>query len=78
MIEDAPAAWPGYTPGNYDRRFRGSLTAAEALAESRNIPAMLVLSKVGVERAVGVMEAAGLRGLARSPRLRPVPRHRRG
>jgi penicillin-binding protein 1C len=68
QIDDSPTAWPGYTPQDYDRRFRGAMTAAEALAESRNIPAMVVLSQVGVERAVGVMDAAGLKTLAKSGR----------
>jgi penicillin-binding protein 1C len=67
VLEDSPAAWAGYMPADYDRQFRGSMTAAEALAQSRNIPAMLVLAKVGVEPATGVMDAAGLRTLARSP-----------
>ena len=68
ILEDSPVAWAGYEPADYDRKFRGSITAADALAESRNIPAMLVLAKVGVEPAVGMMEAAGLKTLARSPR----------
>jgi penicillin-binding protein 1C len=67
ILSDSPSAWPGYQPNDYDRTFRGNLTAADALAESRNIPAMLVLAKVGIEPAVGVMDAAGLHGLARSP-----------
>jgi penicillin-binding protein 1C len=67
VLSDSPAAWPGYQPNDFDRTFRGKLTAAEALAESRNIPAMVVLSKVGVESAIGVMDAAGLHGLARQP-----------
>ncbi|MDB5301684.1 MAG: Penicillin-binding protein, partial [Phycisphaerales bacterium] len=67
VLEDSPTAWAGYMPADYDREFRGSMTAAEALAQSRNIPAMLVLAKVGVEPATGTMEAAGLRTLARSP-----------
>lgn len=68
VLSDSPAAWPGYEPNDYDRSFRGNITAAEALAESRNIPAMLVLQKVGIESALGVMDAAGLRGLAQLPR----------
>ncbi|HET6248718.1 MAG TPA: transglycosylase domain-containing protein [Tepidisphaeraceae bacterium] len=67
VLEDSPVAWAGYEPADYDRKFRGSVTAADALAESRNIPAMLVLAQVGVEPAVGVMDAAGLKTLARSP-----------
>ncbi|HSU68196.1 MAG TPA: penicillin-binding protein 1C, partial [Tepidisphaeraceae bacterium] len=64
ILSDSPAAWPGYQPNDYDRAFRGSVSAAEALAESRNIPAMLVLSKVGIEPAVGVMDSAGIHGLS--------------
>ena len=67
VLRDSPAAWPGYVPANYDHQFRGELTAAEALAESRNIPAMILLANVGVSRAIGAMEAVGLRTLARSP-----------
>ena len=66
-LSDAPAAWAGYAPANYDRAFRGTLTAADALAESRNLPAMTVLSRVGVRRAVDVMGAMGLTTLARTP-----------
>ena len=67
VLSDAPAAWPGYEPSDYDRAFRGSISAAEALAESRNIPAMLVLSRLGIEPAIGTMDAAGLHRLARDP-----------
>lgn len=67
VLSDAPATWAGYQPSDYDRAFRGPLTAAEALAESRNVPAMVLLSKLGVQPAVGVMEAGGFRHLARDP-----------
>src|SRR3954468_24891333 len=66
MLNDSPAAWPGYVPSNYDRSFVGPIAAADALAESRNIPALVLLNKLGVERAIGTMNAFGLRGLARS------------
>lgn len=67
VLDDSPTAWAGYEPADYDHKFRGHITAAEALAESRNIPAMVVLAKVGVEPTVGLMEAAGLKTLGRSP-----------
>jgi penicillin-binding protein 1C len=67
VLDDAPGAWTGYSPANYDRRFRGQLTAAEALAESRNLPAMQVLSRVGVSHCVQVMSAMGLATLSRTP-----------
>jgi penicillin-binding protein 1C len=68
MLMDSPAAWPGYVPANYDRTFRGTMTAAEALAESRNIPALVVLGRVGVEKAVGILDSFGLHTVARAKR----------
>jgi penicillin-binding protein 1C len=67
MLDDSPAAWPGYAPHNYDEQFRGRMTAADALAQSRNIPALKLLSQVGVERAVGICAAMGLQTIARTP-----------
>ena len=67
LVDDSPAAWPGYAPSNYDLQFRGRLTAGEALAQSRNIPALRLLSQVGVERAVGVCAAMGLRTVGDTP-----------
>ncbi len=67
ILDDAPAAWAGYAPGDYDRRFDGPEPAATALARSRNVPALAVLSRVGVDRAVGVMGAMGLATVARTP-----------
>ena len=66
LVSDSPKSWAGYVPANYDRAFRGTLSAGEALAESRNIPAMTLLASVGVERATGIMESFGLRTLGRS------------
>jgi hypothetical protein len=66
MLLDSPAAWPGYQPSNYDRAFRGPMPAGDALAESRNIPALVLLGQVGVERAVGVMDSFGLGTIGRS------------
>jgi penicillin-binding protein 1C len=67
VLADKQISWAGYEPSDYDREYRGPLTAAEALAESRNIPAMRVLARVGVQNAIGVMDAAGLHGLSRDP-----------
>jgi membrane carboxypeptidase/penicillin-binding protein PbpC len=67
IINDTPTAWAGYEPSDYDRDFRGPLTAAGALAQSRNIPALLLLSKVGIPRAIQIMSAMGLKTLAKTP-----------
>lgn len=68
VLVDSPKAWAGYTPVNFDREYRGALTAAEALAQSRNIPAMTVLAKVGVDEALATMARAGVATPARSHR----------
>jgi penicillin-binding protein 1C len=66
-LDDSPTAFEGYEPSNYDRQFAGKMSAADALAQSRNIPALVVLSKVRVDRAVEVMRGCGLLGLAKKP-----------
>ena len=43
------------------------MLAGEALALSRNVPALSLLASVGVGRAVSVMDAAGLRTVGREP-----------
>jgi penicillin-binding protein 1C len=64
ILHDAPATWTGYAPRNFDQSFRGELTAAEALAQSRNIPAMQLLFRVGVKRIARLLHDLGLRSLS--------------
>jgi penicillin-binding protein 1C len=63
ILDDSPAAWPGYTPQDFDRTFKGQMTAADALAESRNIPAMVLLARTGIAHTTGLMQSAGLQTL---------------
>ena len=67
ILDDSPAAWPGYAPANYDQEFLGRITASEALAQSRNIPALRLLSRVGVAHAAAVCGSLGLQTLSRTP-----------
>ncbi len=49
QIEDKEITFPGgYKPRNYDNRFRGEVLVRYALANSLNIPAVLVMEKVGI------------------------------
>jgi penicillin-binding protein 1C len=52
LLADRPVSLPTevglYSPRNYDRKFAGPVTAAEALARSLNVPAVQVLEWVGV------------------------------
>ena len=44
---DAGAGQPPYRPGNYDRKFQGTMTLRHALEQSRNIPAVKVIEMLG-------------------------------
>ena len=50
----------GYKPQNYDRSFRGDVTVRRALANSLNIPAVEVMSKVGVRDMLNQAEDLGI------------------
>lgn len=65
IIRDAPVTFlvegqPPYTPKNYEGSFRGNLTLRSALAESRNIPAVRVLSTYGVEKMMEMGQKMGI------------------
>ena len=60
IVYDVPINRGGWTPSNYDRAFRGEVTAGAALRASLNIPAILVAERAGLDRCVGTMRACGL------------------
>jgi penicillin-binding protein 1C len=55
-----------YSPRNYDGRFRGPLRARQALAGSENVPAVWLLSRLGVADLLRTLRRAGLTTLERS------------
>src|ERR1700731_2145712 len=46
ILPDAPHSFGEYNPENFDREFLGPIRASDALARSRNIPAVLLTSKL--------------------------------
>jgi penicillin-binding protein 1C len=60
MVYDIPISRGGWTPLNFDRAFTGQLTAAEALQQSLNIPAVLIAEGVGLARCCGILETVGI------------------
>jgi penicillin-binding protein 1C len=52
LIEDRPTAFGGYVPVNFDGFSRGTVTIHDALTQSLNIPAVIVLDAVGPARLV--------------------------
>lgn len=68
LIEDAPLDMPTtrgvYRPENYDKKFRGAVTARNALASSMNIPAVKTLGLVGTDDFVRKLRLFGFTDLA--------------
>ena len=49
FLNDSPITFTeGYKPQNYDRKFRGPVTVRRALSNSLNVPAVLVMQRVGL------------------------------
>lgn len=64
-LEDQEITFEGdYTPRNYDNRFRGDVLVRYALANSLNIPAVHVIEKIGVIRALEFAEQMGITTLS--------------
>ncbi len=59
LLEDRPTSFNGYTPQNFDKRFRGTLTARAALQMSLNIPAVALLDAVGPAKLLARLRRAG-------------------
>jgi penicillin-binding protein 1C len=58
LIEDRPTGFDGYAPTNFDGHYRGTVTIREALSESLNVPAVVVLDAVGPARLVARLKRA--------------------
>ncbi|NCC25599.1 MAG: penicillin-binding protein 1C [Deltaproteobacteria bacterium] len=65
ILLDLPTDFSGYTVRNYDQRHRGRVTAAEALRESLNVPAVRLLARVGVDPFLDLLRTGGLTTLDR-------------
>jgi penicillin-binding protein 1A len=59
-----------YSPHNYDEKFEGIITLRRALAQSRNIPALRLASRVGIRSVIETAERFGI--TAKLPPYLPV------
>ncbi len=60
LIADAPIDAGGYAPVDFDRSFRGLVPVREALQQSYNLPAVLLLRAVGPARFLATLRGAGV------------------
>jgi len=66
-VVDAPVSFGVYSPGNYDGKFKGTIPIRQAFAESRNIPAVKTLAKLGVQNLIPYVRRFGI-----TSRIEPV------
>ena len=63
-IVDAPVSYRTssgiWAPHNYDDKFEGTITILHALAESRNVPAVRTLARIGVDKVIKLCRKFGL------------------
>ena len=59
LIEDRPTRFSRYAPRNFDADYKGTVTVAEALQLSLNVPAVKMLAAVGPSRLAARMRHSG-------------------
>lgn len=58
--DDSPAVFGGWAPGNADNQWSVGYTQGQALAHSRNLSAINILQRAGVQRVAGLARSMGL------------------
>jgi penicillin-binding protein 1C len=61
MMQDAPTMFGDYAPRDFEGTFQGAVTARDALRMSLNIPAVMVLERIGPLRFTLALSNAGAR-----------------
>ncbi len=64
IVVDAPTSFPTpsgwYTPHNYEGDYRGAMTLTSAFAESRNIPALKLAHRYGIQNVIATAHRFGI------------------
>ncbi|HGE71098.1 TPA: penicillin-binding protein 1C [Candidatus Poribacteria bacterium] len=60
ILSDVPVDYSGYKPENYDEKYRGFISAKEALRHSLNIPAINLSAKLGEDGLYEFLKNAGI------------------
>jgi len=66
LIEDTPVFMNGFSPQNIDKSFRGIVRASDALNNSLNIPAVLMLKEYGIQPFIEKLRQTGFAHTSRS------------
>lgn len=60
IILDAPVRFGNYVPHDYENNFLGPITITKAFADSRNIPALKLAARVGVNNVIAMAHNFGV------------------
>ena len=63
LLKDTPQYFGIYAPENSDKQFLGPVSAKSALTNSRNIPAIDLAVKVGLDNFVNLLKRGGVKNL---------------
>jgi penicillin-binding protein 1C len=70
VLPDVPTNFQGFRPENFDKHCQGEVTMEHALTYSLNIPAVRILSEVGIDNFTHTLSQANFQQVARdAPRL---------
>ncbi|MBQ6471937.1 MAG: transglycosylase domain-containing protein [Victivallales bacterium] len=60
ILQDTPLISADYRPANYEGRFSGRVSAADALSRSLNLPAIRLLAELGIDRTLDIFDSLRL------------------
>ncbi len=73
LVEDAPISFPNsgtaWSPRNYDGKFEGPIPLRRAFARSRNVPAVRLANRFGIEEVLRTARRFGITSPALAPYL---------
>lgn len=67
LLADIPTSINGYNPQNYNLKYRGAISASDALTHSLNIPFVRILQKYSVPKLYNDFKRMGITTINRSP-----------
>ena len=60
VLPDIPVNIDGFSPENFDMKFSGAVRASESLAQSLNVPAVVLLKNYGISKMISRLKDFGL------------------
>ena len=70
IVVDGPVRWGSYVPHDYENDFKGPMTLTTAFADSRNIPALKLAARVGINNVIAMAHHFGV--TSRIPPFLPI------